>query len=43
VSDAYEGSYRQRRIRRRARVVAIVVAVAMLAPIVIFSAAAIKG
>jgi hypothetical protein len=41
VSDAYEGSDRQRRTRRRARVVALVLAVAMLLPIVLGTISAI--
>jgi hypothetical protein len=41
VSDAYEGSARQRRTRRRARVVALVLAIALLAPIVLGTISAI--
>jgi hypothetical protein len=41
--SAYEGSDRQRRVRRRARVVAVVVAAAMLLPIVLATADAIGG
>lgn len=43
MSDGYEGSARQRRTRRRARVVAIVLALAMLTPIVISTAVAVRG
>lgn len=40
---SYEGSARQRRSKRRARIIAIVLALAMLVPIVLSSAAAIRG
>lgn len=33
MSDSYEGSWRQRRAKRRARIVAIVLAVALFLPI----------
>jgi len=40
--DTYEGSARQQRRMRRARVVAVIVALAMLAPIVVATASAIS-
>ena len=40
---SYDGSARQRRNKRRARIVAIVLALAMLVPIVLSSAVAIRG
>ena len=40
---SYEGSARQRRNKRRTRIVAIVLALAMLVPIVLSSAVAIRG
>ena len=41
MTEAYEGSWRQRRNRRRARIVAIVLALSLLVPIVVGTVAAI--
>jgi hypothetical protein len=43
VSERYEGSWRQRRNKRRARIVAIVLALSLLIPIVVSTANAISG
>jgi hypothetical protein len=43
VNDPYEGSWRQQRTRRRARIVAIFLALALLIPIVVSTASAISG
>ena len=43
VSAGYEGSARQRRTRRRTRIVAIVLAVSLLLPIVIATASTMRG
>jgi hypothetical protein len=40
---SYDGSARQQRVRRRARIVAVVVALAMLLPILFATADAIGG
>ena len=40
---SYEGSPRQRRARRRARIVAVVLALSLLVPIVVSTAGAIRG
>ena len=41
MNDAYEGSARQRRNKRRTRIVALVLALSLLVPIVVSTVAAI--
>jgi hypothetical protein len=43
VNQRYEGSWRQQRTRRRAKVVGIVLALALLIPIIVSTASAISG
>lgn len=43
MSVGYEGSERQRRARRRTKIVALVMALALLVPLVISTAAALGG
>ena len=43
MNERYEGSWRQRRNKRRARIVAIVLALSLLIPILMSTADAISG
>jgi hypothetical protein len=43
IDDPYEGSWRQRRHKRRVRIVAVVLALALVVPILVSSIAAISG
>ena len=43
MNQQYEGSWRQRRTRRRARIVGVVLALSLLIPIIVSTANAISG